>query len=184
LTRVSKIKSCASLLQQGGTTEVNKAGADSEKIPQNKDYDSSPIFTQRSDSIPKTPSPFVLDFEKSVLGQGDKWASGSRQRTRQREREGNEQSDSKRPRHDQRRFNSSEQRASRIGVAPTRYHRRCSSLEPTSEFGRRFIWAMSEAVCLISILALSGHRATGRLSTSSSRKRFTCVPFAPRLADR
>src|SRR5690349_18571597 len=42
----------------------------------------------------------------------------------------------------------------------------------------------SEAVCLISDLALSGHRAAGRLSASSSRKRFTCAPFAPRRADR
>jgi hypothetical protein len=45
------------LLQQGGTTEVNKGG----RLRKNsaKDYDSSPIFTQRSDSTQKRRHPIV-----------------------------------------------------------------------------------------------------------------------------
>ena len=42
-----------------------------------------------------------------------------------------------RPSHDQRRLDLSGQRASRLGVAAPRHHRRCSRLEPTGEFGWR-----------------------------------------------
>src|SRR5262249_15272596 len=103
-----------------------------------------------------------LDLSQSLRQQHaqDQYrTSGSRQRSRQRECEGNEQSDARWPRHDQRRLDSPGQCAVRIGVASARHYARRSWRQSCRAFACCIRITRSErslnpsALCVIAAVA-------------------------------